>query len=72
MPSTPCPWKVLFNKCRLCPGAPQLEELYLGDNAMHSVSVEGDGQLLLAPHHVAQLTQFSRLSELELGILVFR
>ena len=53
----------------LAAGAPYLEELYLGDNAMHTVTTGVGRELLLLPRHVGQLAQFSRLKELELGRL---
>jgi hypothetical protein len=55
-------------KCRrFISGAPELQDLYLGQNAMHTVRRGVARDLLLLPHHVGQLSQFSHLSVLELG-----
>jgi hypothetical protein len=57
----------MFKCRRLILGAPELQDLYLGQNAMHTVRRGVARDLLLLPLHVGQLAQFSHLSVLELG-----
>jgi bacterioferritin (cytochrome b1) len=61
----------LFSNVVVFSGAPELQDLYLGQNAMHTVRRGVARDLLLLPHHVGQLAQFSHLSVLELGRFIF-
>ncbi len=62
----------MFKCRRFISGAPELQDLYLGQNAMHTVRRGVARDLLLLPHHVGQLAQFSHLAVLELGGFIYK